>query len=232
MKASAYTTAEGWPGVHWEQVVPTGETLFSRRSELHWRFGVLVGLAALGMMLGVGLPLLWAITGSLIATLVVASPEIVQALPVPGAGPDGQRPSENERTLEVEARVVRYGRAEKRWAEVALDRGSRTLWFVLMGDAGHAGRLLVRVPLVDLEELALGSDEEWLGPAGSRELREMARQGSAWVIVTQTASKGVVEIARSGGSKKEMAELHRVLTAAFVVGRTALVKRLEDMDDA
>jgi hypothetical protein len=230
VKWQRYTTAEGWPGVHWEQLVPTGETLFSRRAELQWRFAILFGLAILGVTLGMGFPMAWAVPAGLVAALAVSAPEIVRWMPLgTNGGNSSQGPSENERTLEAQARVVRYARWENRWAEVTLDRASRALRFELMAGEAHERKLLTGVPLLDFDELALGTDEEWLGAAGSRELREMARQGSAWVIVTQTASAGVVEIARSGSSKREVAELHRVLLAAFVGERPSLRARLDDV---
>jgi hypothetical protein len=230
MKWRRYTTAEGWPGVHWEQAVPTGETLYARRHELHWRLGVLLGLVVLGLTLGIGLPLLWCVAAGLVAALVVASPELLVALPLPGPAQPGQGPSESERVLEAEARVVRYVRREQRWAELTLDRGSKTLWFMLMGGEAGARKLLLGLPLQDFTELELGTDEEWLGDAVSRELREMARRGAAWVIVTQTASQGVVVIAHSARDKSGMAELHRALTVAFLAGRGALLARVAEME--
>jgi hypothetical protein len=224
-----YTTADGWPGIHWEQLVPTGETLFARRRELQARCAVLLGLALFGTLLGIGFPLIWSVTGSLVAGLVVASPEIARSLPV-GVGEHTPRgPSEHERMLEAEAKVVRYGRWEKRWAEAVLDQEARTLRLVVTSGGSDAGSTLFSVPLFDFAELELGTDEEWLGDAGSRELREMAQRGAAWVIVAQTVSQGVLVIAYSGGSKREMAELHRVLLAAFVAERPALRARLDEV---
>src|SRR5262245_28452585 len=112
MKCQRYRTADGWPGVHWEQVVPTGETLFSRRSELQWRFAVLLGVAVFGALVGMGLPVAWAALASLIAAFVVSSSEVMGALEA-RAGRGGGRPSENERMLEAEAKVTRYGRREE-----------------------------------------------------------------------------------------------------------------------
>jgi hypothetical protein len=230
VKWRRYATADGWPGVTWEQTVPTGETLFARRRELQWRCAVLVGLVLFGAMLGVGLPLWLAAPACLAAAFVLSSPEILRSIQIGanGAGP-ARGPSENERALDEEAKVIRFGRQEKRWAEVELDREVKMLRFIVTGGAGEAREPLLRVPLLDFAEFELGTDEAWLGDAGSRELREMARRGSAWVIVTQTASQGVVEIARSGGSKKEMAELHRALLAAFVAERAALRTRLDEI---
>jgi hypothetical protein len=230
-----YTTAEGWPGVRWEQVVPTGETLLSRRQELQWRFAVLLGLAVFGATLGVRFPVWWAAVASLAAALVLSSPEILRSVRIGGNGAGrAQGPSENERVLEAEARVVRFARRERRWAELVLDRTSRTLWLAVLGSDGERGRrLLFSVPLFDFDEFQLSTDEDWLGDAGTRELREMARRGACWVIVTQTASEGVLVIAQSAGDRKEMAELHRALMAAFVAGRGALKARLDEVvDDA
>lgn len=230
MKWQRYTTADGWPGVSWEQTVPTGETLFARRRELQWRCAVLVGLALFGAMLGVGLPLWAAAPASLAAAFVLSSPEILRSIQIgPNGAGSARGPSENERALDEEAKVIRFGRREKCCAEVEFDREAKTLRFIVRSGADQAREPLLRVPLFDFAELELGTDEKWLGDAATRELREMARRGSAWVIVTQTASEGVVEIARSGGSRKEMAELHRALLAAFVAERPALRTRLDEI---
>jgi hypothetical protein len=220
-----YETADGLPGVAWEQKVPTGETELTRRRELQWRAGVLLGLGVFGGMMGAALPFSWALSAALLAALLVA------ALDVVGSAAPGLSSSQEERQLEEEAKVARLLRTERRWAEVVLERETRTYQFVLMGGAHGARKPIHKVLLDSFAELDLGTDEEWFRDAASRELAQLAGTGSSWVIVVQTAEHGVLLLAHSGRDKAGMAELHRALTEAFIVSRPALRRRLDELVD-
>jgi hypothetical protein len=222
MQFQRYKTADGFPGVAWEQEVLTGETAYSRTRELQWKLAVLLGLVVFGAMLGAGSEFGTAVFGGIAAAVVVAAPEALRAmrLHIPGATIGGFDKTAGERETERRWKVTRLYRRERRWAEVRFEPHTKALFFVLKQAMRDRALTIYEVPLLSFAELELSTDQEWFGDIGARELGQQLQVGSAWVIVAQAEGHGVLLIARSGRDKAGMAHLHQVLRAEFIdIGR-------------
>jgi hypothetical protein len=218
MRFQRYTTAEGFPGVAWEQEVPTGETEYSRTQELRWRLAILIGLVVFGAMLGAGSDLGTSLGVGVAAAFVVAAADGLRSMKfnIQGTTVGGFEKTEHEREAERRWKVTRLYRSERRCAEVHYVPKSKTLAFVLLaGEAGKA-EVIDAVPLLSFAELELSTDQEWFGDIGGRELAQQQQVGSAWVIVEQPEGGGVLLIARSGRDKASMARLHQILRSEFI----------------
>jgi hypothetical protein len=218
MQFQRYSTADGFPGVTWEQEVPTGETEYSRTQELKWKLSLLLGLVVSGGMLGSGSDLGTALFGGIAAGLVLAAAEGLRSMKfnIQGVAIGGHEKTEAERENERRWKVTRLYRGERRWAEIRFEPHTKMLLFVLMHGARDAAHVIYEVPLSSFDELKLDTDQEWFGDIGARELAQQLQVGSAWVIVAPAEEHGVLLIARSGRDKAGMAHLHQVLRADFI----------------
>jgi hypothetical protein len=226
-----YRTADGFPGVAWEQEVLTGETAYSRTSELRWKLAALCGLLVIGVTLGAGWDFGSALVGGLIALAFVGAPEAFRAmrLNVDGATVGGLAKTDAENEAERRWKVTRlYGR-ERRCAEIRFEPVSKMLLFVLLEGTREAAQVISEVPLHSLAEFELATDQEWFGDIGARELVQQMQAGSAWVIVAQAEGHGVMLIARSGRDKASMAHLHQILRAEFIRRRREWKERAEEL---
>lgn len=231
MQFQRYTTDQGFPGVTWEQEVPTGETEYSRTRELQWKLSVLAGLVVFGAMVGSGSEPGMAVAGGVITAVVLAAAEALRGMKVnvQGVTVGGFEKTEGEREAEQRWKVTRLYRREGRWAEVQFDLQAKTLMFVLMQGGRDAAAMISQVPLLSFTELELSTDQEWFGDIGGRELSQQLQVGSAWVIVAQPEGHGVLLIARSARDKASMAHLHQVLRMEFIGKRRELVARAEEL---
>jgi hypothetical protein len=233
MQFQRYTTAEGFPGVAWEQEVPTGETEYSRTRELSWRLGVLIGLVAFGAMLGSGNDLGPALGVGVVVGFVVAGADSLRSIKfnIQGTTVGGFEKTEAEREAERRWKVTRLYRREMRCAEVHFVPKSKTLAFVLLNGEPGKAEVIDAVPLLSFAELELSTDQEWFGDIGGRELAQQLQVGSTWVIVAQPEGHGVLLIARSGRDKAGMAHLHQVLRTEFCAlgRRRELIAKAEEM---
>jgi hypothetical protein len=226
-----YTTAEGFPGVAWEQEVPTGETEYSRTQELRWRLAVLIGLVVFGAMVGSGSELGPSFGVGVVAGLVVAGADSLRSMKfnIQGTTVGGFEKTEYEREAERRWKVTRLYRRERRCAEVHFVAKSKTLAFVLLtGEPGKA-EVIDAVPLLSFAELELSTDQEWFGDIGGRELAQQQQAGSSWVIVAQPEGHGVLLVARSARDKAGMAHLHQVLRAEFIGRRREWIVKAEEL---
>ena len=231
MEFQRYTTKEGFPGVAWQQEVPTGESAYSRSRELQWKVALLVGLLVFGAILGAGSQLGTALFGGIAVAVVIAVPEMLRAmrLHIPGATIGGSEKTEGEREAERRWRVTRLYRRERRWAEVRFEPHTKTLLFVLMQAMRDSALRIYEVPLLSFAEFELSTDQEWFGDIAARELGQQLQVGSAWVIVAQAEGHGVLLIARSGRDRAGMAHLHQVLRAEFIGRRREWLARAEEL---
>jgi hypothetical protein len=225
-----YRTADGFPGIAWEQEVLTGETAYSRTSELRWKLAALCGLLVCGVMLGAGWDFGSGVIGGLIALALVGAPEAFRAmrLNVDGATVGGLAKTDAENEAERRWKVTRLYARERRRAEIRFEPVSKTLLFVLLEGTREAAQIITEVPLHSLAELELGTDQEWFGDIGARELVQEMQAGAAWVIVAQAGEHGVLLIARSGRDRASMAHLHQILRAEFIGRRREWRARAEE----
>jgi hypothetical protein len=233
MQFQRYVTTDGFPGVTWEQEVPTGETEYSRTHEMTWKLSLLAGLVVFGAMLGGGWDVGTALGVGVAVGLVIAAADNLRTMGfnIQGVTIEGRPKTEAERAVERRSKVTRlYGR-ERCWAEVRFDRPNKMLCFVLLRGAGDVGQMIYEVPLLSFDELELSTDQEWFGDIGGRELAQEMRLGSAWVIVAQAGEHGVLLIARSARDKASMAHLHQVLRSDFIAirKRRELLAKAEEL---
>jgi hypothetical protein len=233
MQFQKYVTADGFPGVTWEQEVPTGETEYSRTQEITWKLSLLIGLLAFGAMLGGGWDLGTALGVGVAVGLVIAAADNLRTMRfnIQGVTIEGQPKTEAEREVERRSKVTRLYRRERRWAEVRFDAQNKLLLLMVLQGATDARQVIYEVLLESFEEMELSTDQEWFGDIGGRELAQDMRQGSAWVIVAQAGEHGVLMIARSARDKASMAHLHQVLRSEFIAPgkRRALQAKAEEL---
>lgn len=222
MQFQKYVTADGFPGVTWEQEVPTGETEYTRTQEITWKLSLLIGLLAFGAMLGAGQGFGPALGVGVAVGLVIAAADSLRSvkLNIQGVSVGGYEKTQAERKVEERSRVTRIYRHERRWAEVHFDARNKLLLFMVLQGAQDARQVIYEVLFESFDELELSTDHEWFGDIGGRELAQDMRQGSSWVIVAPAGEHGVLMIARSARDKAGMAHLHQVLRSEFIaIGR-------------
>ena len=231
MQFARYTTKDGFPGVAWEQEVPTGETEHTRTQELRWKLSLLLGLIVFGAMLGAGSELGTALGVGAFAGVVLAAADGLRSmkLNIQGVTVGGFEKTEAEREAERRWKVTRLYRHEARGAEVRFEPESKTLRFVVLDVARDGARVIYEVPLQSFQELELSTDQEWFGDIGARELGQQLQVGSAWVIVAQAEGHGVLLIARSGRDKAGMAHLHQILRGEFLGRRREMLAKAEEL---
>jgi hypothetical protein len=230
MQVVRYTTKDGFAGVAWDQEVAAG-TAYAHTRELQWKLAVLVGLVAFGIALGAGADFGTAVVGGLVVAALAGVPEAFRAmrLHVEGAQVGGLQRTDSEIEAERRAKVTRVYARERRLAEVRFEPVTKTLLFVLLEGGPDAAYLLAEIPLLSFQGLSLGTDQEWFGDIGSRELAQHQQIGSAWVIVAVAEGHGVVQIARSSRDQASIAHLHQTLRMEFIDRRREWVARAEEL---
>src|SRR5688572_10011812 len=115
MQFQRYVTKYGFPGVTWEQEVPSGETEYSRTQEITWKLSLLAGLLAFGAMLGAGQGLGPALGVGVAVGLVLAAAEGLRSTKfnIQGVTVGGYEKTEAEREVERRSRVTRIYRRER-----------------------------------------------------------------------------------------------------------------------
>ena len=120
MQFQRYVTKDGFPGVTWEQEVPSGETEYSRTQEITWKLALLAGLLAFGAALGAGQALGPALGIGVAVGLVLAAADGLRSMKfnIQGTTIGGFEKTQAEREAEQRWKVTRLYRRERRWAEV------------------------------------------------------------------------------------------------------------------
>jgi hypothetical protein len=231
MQFQKYVTKDGFPGVTWEQEVPSGETQYTRTLELTWKLSLLAGLLAFGAALGAGQELGPALGIGAGVGLVLAAADGLRSMKfnIHGVTVGGYEKTESERKVLERAKLTRIYRRERRWAEVRFDARNNLLLFMVLQGANDARQVIYEVLLESFEEMELSTDDVWFGDIGGRELAQDMRQGSAWVIVAPAGEHGVLLIARSARDKASMAHLHQILRTEFIAKRRELRAKAEEM---
>ena len=158
MQFQRYVTKDGFPGVTWEQEVPSGETEYSRTQEITWKLALLAGLLAFGAALGAGQALGPALGIGVAVGLVLAAADGLRSMKfnIQGTTIGGFEKTQAEREAEQRWKVTRLYRRERRWAEVHLEPQSKALFFILMqGVDERTAQVLYEVPLLSFDEMEL-----------------------------------------------------------------------------
>jgi hypothetical protein len=222
-----YETADGWPGVRWEQDVPSGWTWHSVIRLVSWGLGGVLGLVVFISTWLSGTSLSWCLFWAGIATLALGAPDALNRFVAGLEGKQGGGPNLTDAERERLARwkVKQIYRTECWRAEVTLAAG-RTLMFELHKEhPGEPGPTL-RIPLQSFQTFEIGSEDEWFGDAAERELAHLTHKPAGWVIVAGVEGMGVAKIAHSGRDKAGITNLLLILTDEFVTKRKEFLHRL------
>ena len=225
-------SSEGWPGVRWEQLVPSAETLASRRRRWRWRLAWVAGLAFGWGVWAYGDGVFSAVVAGLALTLVLLAPEAWRALSFDFGSAGSTKPlepTEDERAARARAQVKRGEELELCRAEVEVPAGSKTPRLVLWRKGRGEEQQVFEIPLESFDELQLDTAQTWFGDAASAEMRRLGHAPEQWVIVAVTKGYGVMPLARSGGGKAGIAELHLALVEDILGDRREILQRAQEL---
>jgi hypothetical protein len=235
MNLERYTTADGWPGLRWEQEVPTGQTAFAVSRGRQFKIAGVAGLMLFVVILVSGGGPVAATLLALLGVGLVAAPGPFEGVSVQPAewmgikiGP--WRLSEAEREARARQRVTPLYAKESWRAEVAAEAGATAADFLVWQEEKSGPRLVHKVALLSFGGMDLSTAEEWFGDLAERELVRLRQVPQQWVIVAVTQGHGVLLIARSGRDKAALAEVHEALVAEFIGRRKEILEQLEMQD--
>lgn len=219
-----YTTADGWPGVRWDQEVPTGESWYTRFQLVQQVAALVLGAGLMAWLWSSGVEFGWAAFWGVVVAFAIMAPEAFNRIgaSLEGKGGSGPGKSDWERDWTARWKASPLFRRQHCSAEMSLDHSTKSFMFRLKSN----GEEVTEFPLEGFTSFELGTTEEWFGDAAARDLERLGHQPGSWVIVAGVMDRGVVRIAQSGRDKAGITNLLLVLSDEFISKRKALMGRV------
>jgi hypothetical protein len=222
---------DGFPGIHWEQEVPTGQSLHTVQQSIELKITAVVMVfvfaavyAASEQVLAAGLAALF------IGGMCLGGDKAFKGgLKVWDQTIAGPEPREGAAEAERRARATAVVETQACEAIVLPHGQTKQLYFwVYRGRKGEERKCVAGVPLESVPSFEIGTFDEWFGGIADAELRRMNSAANSYVIVTSAVGEGVVLVAESAGAKGPIAYLHGLLTKRFVMEAPEMLARWKE----
>jgi len=230
----------GWPYIQWVQEVPTGRSVYSDFQSSYMKVSVVLALFAASLIYFSGSSI-WSAALAAIFTWSIAlgGGKALQGMVLPwgmGRTPVFPEASEAERRRETIERATPIMTSQTVRATIVRStnaKGQPIPLVTLLTTPQSGDPVTYKVPLTDIREFSLGTDDEWFEDIALRNVRSARQQAQSWVIVAPTTNgHGVLPVAQSGRDKGSMADLYGRLRDTFILNRPALLKQFEREESA